>query len=148
MADQDWWLQPLHMLNPQQWEDLCDGCGKCCMAKLQDQASQKVYYTNVACQLFNQDSCRCSNYSERSQLVPDCIKLSIEDHQHFEYLPSTCAYRLRAQEQPLPAWHPLISGDRDGVHQAGISVRGRTVEASQAGLLEHHLFDWDGILES
>mgnify|MGYP005687139807 FL=1 len=118
------------------------------MAKLQDQASKVVYYTNVACQLFDHHSCRCSNYAERTKRVPDCIQLSSEHSQQFDYLPASCAYRLRSQDQPLPAWHPLITGNQDSVHQAGISVQGRTIAASQAGPIEHHLFDWDEILKS
>ncbi|OUV62328.1 MAG: hypothetical protein CBC79_05775 [Gammaproteobacteria bacterium TMED119] len=148
MSDHAWWQQPLHTLNAEQWEALCDGCGKCCMAKLQDQTSQEVYYTNVACQLLDQHSCRCSNYAQRTQQVPDCIQLTLKDSQHFEYLPVSCAYRLRAQGQPLPDWHPLISGDKDSVHRAGRSVQGRTIDASQAGPIEHHLYDWDGHLTS
>jgi len=142
-ASQHWWNKPLQALTHDQWEALCDGCGKCCMAKLQDEDTHKVYYTNVACQQFDSQTCRCSDYAHRVQNVPDCIQLTVENLQAFDYLPSTCAYRLRAHGQALPAWHPLISCDADSVHLAGMSVHNKVVTAQQAGPLEHHLYDWD-----
>lgn len=138
-----WWHKPLQELTDDQWEALCDGCGKCCMAKLQDEDTHKVYYTNVACQQFDTHTCRCLDYAHRIQKVPDCIQLTVENIPAFDYLPSTCAYRLRAHGKALPVWHPLVSGDADSVHSAGMSVQHKTVTIQQAGPLEHHLYDWD-----
>lgn len=137
----DWLENPLQELTVDQWESLCDGCGKCCMAKLQDAETDKVYYTNIACELFDADSCRCTDYSNRTQIVPGCVTLSLERLDEFEWLPSSCAYRLRLNEQPLPAWHPLNSNDRDSVHSAGVSMRGKSVSFDQAGPIEHHIVD-------
>lgn len=140
---QPWWHKPLNDLSHEQWEALCDGCGKCCMAKLQDEDTLKVYYTNVACQQFDAETCRCSDYAHRIEKVPDCVQLTQKNIQDFDYLPSTCAYRLRAHGQALPAWHPLMTDDHASVHSAGISVRNKIVTPQQAGPLQHHLYDWD-----
>ena len=139
----EWVSKPLSELNRQQWEALCDGCGKCCMAKLQDQDTDKVYYTNVACELFDADSCRCQDYQNRQSRVPDCISLSVDMLNQFQWLPQTCAYRLRAQDELLPEWHPLISGNSNSVHCAGVSVKNKVVPIHQVEILEHHLVDWD-----
>ena len=139
---QDWLVKPLHELNAEQWESLCDGCGKCCMAKLQDAETDKIYYTNIACELFDAERCRCTNYLHRTQQVPGCVSLSLDRLHEFEWLPSTCAYRLRLNGQPLPDWHPLLSKDQESVHTAGISMRGKSVEFDQAGPIEHHIIDW------
>lgn len=112
------------------------------MAKLQDEETDKVYYTNVACELFNADTCRCQDYKNRSNKVPDCLTLSLERQSEFEWLPSTCAYKLRLNSQPLPNWHPLRSNDSESTHNADVSVKGKTIKLSEAGDLEHHLVDW------
>ena len=138
----DWLDKPLHELSVDQWESLCDGCGKCCMAKLQDAESNKVYYTNIACELFDAERCRCTDYSARTQKVAGCVSLSLDRLYEFEWLPSTCAYRLRLNGQPLPDWHPLKSKDNESVHAAGISMRGKSVHFEQAGPIEHHIIDW------
>lgn len=138
----DWLEKPLDKLNAAQWEALCDGCGKCCMSKLQDADSGKVYYTNIACELFDADSCRCQDYAHRTEKVAGCVSLSLQRLHEFEWLPQSCAYRLRLNSQPLPEWHPLITGDTDSVHEAGISVRGKSVDFKQAGPIEHHIVDW------
>ena len=138
----EWWEKPLNELTTTQWELLCDGCGKCCMSKLQDAETDKVYYTNIACKLFNADICRCSDYDHRAKIVPDCITLSLDRPHEFEWLPLTCAYRLRFENKPLPNWHPLRTGDPLSVHEYHISVRGKTVQQEAAGPLEHHIVDW------
>ncbi len=111
-----------------EWEALCDGCGKCCLNKLEDEDSGEVVLTRVACRLLDDATCLCSHYQNRHQFVPDCIVLkpaTIQDHMY--WLPQTCAYRLVHQNQPLPDWHPLISGSPETVHAAGISMQHATV---------------------
>ena len=139
----DWINKPLTELSSSEWEQLCDGCGKCCMAKLQDEETSKVYYTNVACELFDINTCRCQDYENRTQKVPDCLTLSLDRVHEFDWLPQTCAYRLRANEKALPKWHPLITGKKDSPHLAGASVKHKAVSIDQAGELEHHLVEWD-----
>ena len=139
----DWLDKPLHELSTDQWESLCDGCGKCCMAKLQDAETDKIYYTNIACELFDAEHCRCTDYSVRTQKVAGCVSLSLDRLHEFEWLPSTCAYRLRLNGQPLPDWHPLLSMDKESVHIAGVSMRGKSVQLEQAGPIEHHIIDWE-----
>ena len=135
------WEKPLESLSRPEWEALCDGCGKCCLHKLEDDISGEVHATNIACKLLDRHSCRCSNYRGRRAFVPDCIRLTAEKVPTFAWLPSTCAYRLRAEGRPLPDWHYLISGDRETVHEVGMSARGWTVSEADAGDIEHHLID-------
>lgn len=142
-AAPDWIEKPLIELTEARWESLCDGCGKCCMAKLQDEETDKVYYTNVACKLFNLKKCQCTDYENRTKKVPDCISLSLNRPHIFEWLPKTCAYRLRFESKPLPDWHPLITGKASSVHTEGISVQDKAISVKRAGPLEHHLVDWD-----
>ena len=118
-----WKHKRLSQMNHKEWESLCDGCARCCLHKLEDDDDGRMYYTKAACSLLDISSCRCKNYENRQSLVPDCIQLSIENAHYFDWLPSTCAYRLLAEGEPLPDWHPLITGDPDSVHKAGISVR-------------------------
>lgn len=122
-----WEQKALADLTHAEWESLCDGCGRCCLKKLQDEATGKVAYTDVACRLLDRDRCRCRRYAERHSLVPDCVALEPADARTFDWLPTTCAYRKIAAGQPLDWWHPLVSGDPETVHRAGISVRGRTL---------------------
>lgn len=125
-----------------EWESLCDGCGKCCLHKLEDEDTGRIHYTNVACRLLNLGTCRCKDYDDRKRHVPDCVQLTADDIRKLKWLPSTCAYRLLAEDKPLPWWHPLVSGDPDTVHKAGISVRGRSVAENRAGPLHHHIVKW------
>jgi uncharacterized cysteine cluster protein YcgN (CxxCxxCC family) len=136
-----YWEKPLKDLSRAEWESLCDGCGKCCLHKIEDELTGKVYGTNVACKLLDRHSCRCSNYRERKAFVPDCVRLTADLAGKLSWLPSTCAYRLRSEGEPLPEWHHLVSGDPESVHKAGISVRGWTISEAEAGDLEHHLID-------
>ena len=130
------WERPIESLDREEWEALCDGCGKCCLHKLEDEVTGELFPTNVACRLLDRQACRCSNYKFRKALVPDCVRL-----REIDWLPSTCAYRLRGEGKPLPAWHYLVSGSRETVHEAGISVRGWTISEDDAGDLELHLVD-------
>lgn len=128
LAHRFWERKPLKSMNTAEWEALCDGCGKCCLNKLEDADSGEVALTRVACRLLDDATCRCSHYENRHQFVPDCIVLkpsNIDSHAY--WMPRTCAYRLLHMGQPLPDWHPLLTGSAETVHAAGVSIRGRTV---------------------
>lgn len=114
------WELPLEALDQQEWEALCDGCGLCCINKLEDEESGEILYTNVACNLLNLESCQCQHYATRHQYVPECIELSINDIALFSWLPKTCAYRLRSEHKRLPDWHYLISNNRGSVKAANL----------------------------
>jgi hypothetical protein len=135
------WEKPLEALDRGEWEALCDGCGKCCLYKVEDDVTGEIHPTNVACRLLDRHSCRCSSYRTRRAFVPDCIRLTAGNVARYQWLPGTCAYRLRAEGKALPDWHPLLTGDPESVHRAGMSVRGWTVSETDAGDLEHHLVD-------
>ncbi len=137
------WEKPLSALSRAEWESLCDGCGRCCLHKVEDADTGDIYDTNVACRLLDRHSGRCSNYKGRHAFVPDCVRLTPEKVETLPWLPESCAYRLRARGEPLPEWHYLITGDRESVHEAGMSVRGWTVSEDEAGDLEHHLVERD-----
>lgn len=121
--DPFWQTKALSEMTTSEWESLCDGCGRCCLQKLEDEDTGEVHYTSLACQLLDTESCQCSDYPNRKAKVPECLKLGIEDIPHFHWLPESCAYRLLAEGKPLYDWHPLISGDKNSVHGAGISVQ-------------------------
>lgn len=137
----DYWTKiPLSEMTTKQWEDLCDGCGKCCLSKLEDEDSGDIYYTSVACQLFDEGTCTCKDYSNRFKQVSDCVKLTPNNVTTIPWLPMTCAYRLVAEGKPLEPWHPLISRDANSVHEAGISVRGKiTANELELGAAEEYL---------
>lgn len=135
------WEKPLSALDAGEWEALCDGCGRCCLHKAEDEDTGAYYATNIACKLLDRDSARCTNYDNRRAHVPDCVTLTQASVDEIGWLPSTCAYRLRAEGKPLFDWHYLISGSRESVHEAGISIRGWTVAEEDAGEIEHHLVD-------
>jgi uncharacterized protein len=135
------WEKPLDQLSRAEWEALCDGCGKCCLHKLEDEVTGELFATNVACKLLDRRNGLCTNYHNRRAFVPDCIRLTADKVHRYEWLPSTCAYRLRAAGEKLPDWHYLISGSRETVHTAGQSTRGWTVTEAEAGDLEHHIVD-------
>lgn len=139
-----WVTKSLAEMTTGEWESLCDGCGRCCLHKLEDEESGQMYYTNVACRLLDREHCRCSNYPQRMAIVHDCLSLAADTGTQFDWLPMSCAYRRLANGQSLEWWHPLVSGDPDTVHRAGISVRGKTVpEASVAKKdLEDHIIHW------
>ncbi|PWL17053.1 YcgN family cysteine cluster protein [Falsochrobactrum shanghaiense] len=120
-----WRTKSLEELSRNEWESLCDGCGQCCMHKLQDDDTDEIYWTSVACTLLDSESCQCSNYPDRRKWVPDCVLLTPEIIYEVSWLPQTCAYRLVAEGSDLYWWHPLVSGSSDTVHEAGISVRGK-----------------------
>jgi uncharacterized cysteine cluster protein YcgN (CxxCxxCC family) len=142
-----WRDKPLTALSDAEWESLCDGCARCCLIKLEDEDTGELHYTSLACDLLDLDSCRCTRYPERHRLVPDCIEFDADLAATLHWLPDTCAYRLVAEGEDLPDWHPLISGRRDSVHEAGISVRGRVVHQSLVHEDEHveHVIRWVGV---
>jgi len=137
-----WETTPLSAMSPEQWESLCDGCAKCCLEKLEDEDTRRIVYTNVACKLLDQDTCRCADYTNRSRIVSNCITLTPAVLEDPYWLPSTCAYRLVAERKPLPKWHPLISGNPASVAESGHSIAGRVISEEHAGPLLHHLIAW------
>jgi hypothetical protein len=141
-----WKEKTLEQMTDAEWESLCDGCARCCLVKLEDADSGEVHYTSLVCDLLDVDRCRCTRYPERHELVPDCIQFTAELAATLSWLPDTCAYRLLAEGLDLPAWHPLVSGRRESVHEAGISVRGRVIPVRMVPEDEHedHLIDWVG----
>ena len=139
-----WNTKSLEEMTPGEWESLCDGCGRCCLHKLEDIDSGLLFYTNVACRLLDEDSCRCTNYPERKSLVSDCLLLSPDEQDQFDWLPASCAYRRLANGRDLEPWHPLVSGDPESVRRAGISVHGKTVSEDDVRKeeLEEHIITW------
>ncbi len=135
MTQPFWKTKTLEAMTPQEWEALCDGCGKCCLSKLEDEDSGDIYWTSVACRLFDGDACRCHDYEHRLTVVPDCVGLTPQNVPTIRWLPQTCAYRLVAEGRDLYWWHHLVSGSRETVHEAGVSVRGK-VTASETDLAE------------
>ena len=126
-----WEEKSLAEMTRDEWESLCDGCARCCMHKLEDEDTGEVFYTDVVCQYLEQSSCRCQEYQQRNILVPNCVWLKPEDVEAFHWLPNTCAYRLVAEGQPLAPWHPLISGSRSSVLEAGIAVTHRCISETR-----------------
>lgn len=141
MSARFWEDVPLAKLDRAQWEALCDGCGKCCVHKLEDEETGELHATNVACRLLDRRMGRCSDYRHRHAYVSECVRLNVNNVAGIEWLPSTCAYRLRAAGEQLPEWHYLVCGDREAVHAAGQSTRGWTISEDDAGDFEHHLVD-------
>jgi uncharacterized cysteine cluster protein YcgN (CxxCxxCC family) len=122
-----WKTKTLRQMSDAEWESLCDGCGRCCLNKLEYENTGEIVFTNIRCHMLDSESCRCSDYPNRKQHVPECIRLTVEEVETLTWLPPTCGYRLVNEGRDLYWWHPLLSGDPETVHTAGISVRGRTV---------------------
>jgi len=139
-----WRRKSLDELTPREWESLCDGCGRCCLNKIEDEQSKDLFFTNVACRLLDPETCRCTNYRRRFELVSDCTGLTVNRPEDFEQLPVTCAYRRLAEGKGLAWWHPLISGRAESVDEAGVSVRGKTIseEHVHSRDLEQYIVDW------
>jgi len=129
-SDRFWEQKALNEMTRAEWESLCDGCGKCCLHKLEDEDTGDILYTDIACELLDRDNCRCQDYPNRKQKIPDCLLLTASAVASCDWLPSTCGYRLISEDKPLAYWHPLISGSQESVHKAGISVSGRVLSAS------------------
>lgn len=141
-----WKTKQLEDMSREEWESLCDGCGRCCLHKLRDDATGALSFTNVACRLLDLKSCQCGDYRNRTRRVPDCVNLTAAAVREIDWLPPSCGYRRVAEGKDLAWWHPLVSGDPDTVHDAGISVRGRAVSERRAGPFEHYIVDWPGRL--
>lgn len=143
--DPFWRRKSLDEMNDTEWESLCDGCARCCLNKLEDDDTGEIAWTDVACKLLDQESCRCRDYHGRQAVVPTCIRLTPEEVRTLPWLPPTCAYRLVREGKDLYWWHPLVSGDPDTVHAAGVSVRGRVMFSEEdvpVFLWEHHIITW------
>jgi len=137
-----WRRKRLDQMTQAEWESLCDGCGKCCLNKLEYDETGDIAYTDVACKLLDLNTCRCGNYAKRRSLVPDCEVLTPDAVARFKWLPTTCAYRLLWEGKDLPGWHPLVSGTPESVHRAGMSVRGRVISEDPALDVETRIVDW------
>ena len=129
-----WRTKTLSQMSVPEWESLCDGCGLCCLIRFEDEDTGEIIPTRVACKLFDNDVCRCSNYESRQDHVPDCIKLTPWNIESLQWMPASCAYRRLYEGKDLPAWHPLVTGDPMSPHKAGVSVRGQTI--SESALVE------------
>ena len=140
-----WHVKSLEAMSLDEWESLCDGCGRCCLVKLEDEETATVHYTDVGCTLLDAGACRCRDYDNRQAKVPDCLRLTPETVRGLSWLPPTCAYRLLAEGRDLYWWHPLVSGDPQTVHTAGISVRGRVAGSENAYSMPQlldHIVQW------
>jgi uncharacterized cysteine cluster protein YcgN (CxxCxxCC family) len=137
-----WQEKSLADMNQEEWESLCDGCGKCCLHKLEDEDTGEIHHTDVSCRFLDPDSIQCGKYLTRQRYVGNCVVMSADLLDKLPWMPSTCAYRLLYEGKDLFPWHPLVSGDKSSVHKAGHSVKGKTVDERQAGDLEDHLVEW------
>lgn len=141
-----WKDKSLDEMSRAEWESLCDGCGKCCCIRLEDEDTGAIYITDVVCKLFDAQSCRCTDYLNRSLKVPDCVTLTPANTPQLHWMPQTCAYRLVANGEDLPDWHHLVSGSRESIHEAGMSVQGAVV--SELNVAEedhpHRIVIWPG----
>lgn len=139
-----WQVKKLHEMSEVEWESICDGCGKCCLQKLECEDTGEVFYTDVACKLLDLETCNCMEYSNRASLVPECLKLDKNNIDQWSFLPGSCSYRLLSESKPLPNWHPLIKGDRSEMLTLGCSVSGRVLPETAVceDDLESHLVTW------
>jgi uncharacterized cysteine cluster protein YcgN (CxxCxxCC family) len=136
-GSEPFWRKPLEQMTSAEWESLCDGCGRCCLVKLEDEDTGDVHFTDVACELLSTSTCRCSDYPNRQSKIPDCVKLTPDVVRSIGWLPPTCGYRLVAEGRDLMWWHPLVSGRPETVAEAGVSVRGKIAASEQDVPIDH-----------
>lgn len=129
-------------MTTKEWESLCDNCGKCCLHKLEDEDTGDIYFTSAACNLIDLNSCRCTHYAERTKLVPECLDIKKLAPTQYNWLPATCAYRLLNNNEDLPNWHPLISGNTNSVPDSGVSISSYAMKESEVEDLEDHIIEW------
>lgn len=137
-----WKTKKLGEMTTEEWESLCDRCGKCCLIKLEDEDTREIHFTSVVCKYIDLKTCRCTRYDERTRLVPQCLDLKQHDFAEFNWLPSTCAYRLLSDGEDLPAWHPLLTGNGKSVEKAGISIKSYAMKETEIDRPEEHVIRW------
>ena len=137
-----WQTKTLPQMSQDEWESLCDGCGRCCLVKLEDEETGDIALTDIACRLLDNQRCKCKQYDTRHEIVPDCVRLTPKNISQLKWMPKSCAYRLLAEGKDLAWWHPLISGDKETVHQAGISIQGKTVSEDDNLQPEDRIVSW------
>ncbi|NOR69351.1 MAG: YcgN family cysteine cluster protein [Methylomarinum sp.] len=137
-----WETKKLSEMTTKEWESICDGCGKCCLNKLEDEDTGEIFFTSVVCNLIDLDTCRCTRYLERTTLILECLDLKQHDFSEYNWLPSTCAYRLLTDGKELPSWHPLVSGDQESVKDAGVAISSFAMKESDVDDLEDHIIEW------
>lgn len=137
-----WKTKKLGEMTTEEWESLCDRCGKCCLIKLEDEDTREIHFTSVVCRYIDLKTCRCTRYGERTRLVPQCLDLKQHDFAEFNWLPSTCAYRLLSDGEDLPAWHPLLTGNGKSVEKAGISIKSYAMKETEIDRPEEHIIRW------
>jgi uncharacterized protein len=137
-----WTEKTLAEMTPTEWESLCDGCGKCCLNKLIDDETDELYYTNASCHLLNLETCSCKRYPERFEYVPECTAITVDNIASLTWLPDSCAYRRLYLGRTLPSWHPLLTGSKDAMHQAGISIKDKTISETKVRDIEDHIVLW------
>lgn len=144
MHEKPFWKKPLTELSQQEWESLCDGCARCCLIKLEDEETGEIHYTSIVCRYLDLETCRCTEYKERTRLVPDCLRLTSDNLEQLHWMPNSCAYRLLAEGNDLPEWHPLIAGNHQAIRDEGISACNFAIpetELSDEDELEDYLID-------
>lgn len=144
LGNKFWETKNLIDMNENEWESLCDKCGKCCVIKLEDFDTQEVHYTNVSCKLLCEKSASCKDYENRKSIVPDCIILSPDNLKDLKWMPETCAYKLLNEGKNLPYWHPLLSGNDKEIVKSGNSVKNRVTNENEIKIkdLPDYIFNW------
>lgn len=140
--DEFWKYKSLEEMTSKEWESLCDGCAKCCIFKFEEDETGHILQTDVVCKLLDLETCNCTQYAERKQLVPDCITITPENILDLKWMPASCSYRLLALGKELPAWHPLVTGDRNSTQEKGKTVQGRVVSEADVDDIEDRIIGW------